>query len=719
MTSTATLLGTNNSSKNIMLSLVLLSSLLPLHSCRRLSAEHHHHRDRTFNIPAFQVNLTVDISPDPTSDFSSPSQLPLLDVSTTSKLKSATVSYLFDYIESILEEEYDMGDRDKFVSPLDAIDLEVSVHAKNRGAEIEGIDNDDYNYEHNHNDNDGRKTMLLVAEMAGETTFTTTTISPDYIVTQEKINVMSITAFLGSMAMNDYKARIQSILPEVLSVRVESRSKLSSFDSTKNEGDQNSGGGGGVGALGVFLLLFLFISAALLISVWLYKERQIKRYGRRSRKGHLLMDTELHSDYYEQDGEGSAPYFTGLESDGSCGSLENEPIQFIPIPARFDEVTNGRKSAKPNQQPDITPRRYVSTTSPFDLLYGAAFSHSEKTKVQLAHGMKPKQKAHRSKAPKGRQLNPLNTITEVNEEEPSESFFPQFMSTISSFIASKDPSAQKSKDDFVVFRDFPRHDGTPCIMFDGFDSQQSSKGCNRQEDDSKTPPKAAFERNCSGDDDGDEEDMSHGSSDSSGCEDDEKENIDCFVDKLENLMAARSRQYEERKKMDRELVERKKLRMEQRQREKEMLSGSRDNNDGHGELVEDLVLSSDVDSTNQDDWNLNANNKEEKAHRSDTGTFGVELTNMPPTNDKEGSKEECDVDTKEKLIVDQKEKSSIIRSQSSGVETSKITTSNLISPRDVESLHFEDVESSEMPSKEENQSVDVIIHGNDEVKKLL
>lgn len=49
----------------------------------------------------------------------------------------------------------------------------------------------------------------------------------------------------------------------------------------------------------------------------------------------------------------------------------------------------------------------------------------------------------------------------------------------------------------------------------------------------------------------------------------QEEKIDSFVDKLENLMLARSRQYEERRQLEKEMAERKKARLAEKNKENE------------------------------------------------------------------------------------------------------------------------------------------------------
>ena len=727
-----------------------------------------------YTIPQFEVTLTIDTSKNTQyqyTSFSSPAHQ--LDISY--RLKSATTSYLFDYIESILQ-QYAEGEEDR--STVENIELEASLQANNGN----GNSNSDNNGNSNSNGNErirrlggddgstNENEVHLVVEMIGNVDISV--VNNEYFaVNQDKVENMAYTAFLGSIAVKQYLSKIQSILPEATSVKVKSDTRLAPIPGKIKP---NTGA-----RIGVILLTFFLTSAVLLFAGWFYREYKFKRYGKRNRKGHLLMDIEQHSDYYVDDGVRS---FTELEEDSSIESYDKEPIQFIPIPARFDEVKNGRKNTKPEQS-DVTPRRYVTPASPFDLLYGAAFTHSDKAKVQLSRAMKMKKKTRRNvKQPKARQLKPLNTITEVVEEESNESFFPQIMSSISSFISDKIESStpKNNKDDFLVYRDFPRHDGTPCVMFQPVDDVDWEASKEKRKQDDKSPPQTAFNLK----DDDDDADLSYDSNSSSDSKDG-KEDVDCFVDKLEALMAARSRQYEERKKLDNEISERKKLRLERRLKEKEELK-TRDNDndaDSDSDSLEESTSDLEVSITNLDKstdvttietegrnegdllslemmtteeknecdlLTLEMTTEEKKANleltpsksASDvethneillptTTTIETEDKNEDKmlsldtlTDDKNGGEHnatysivstpivppvETDMmkeTTEEKGFVDSKEPSSIEDSPYNDIslKADLLMSPNPISPRDVESLHFEEEAASQKLESQENSA---------------
>jgi hypothetical protein len=544
---------------------ILLIQLNMCVSIRQLRRRH------AFTVPTFEVNLIVD---EELTEINTPSQ----HLAVSTKLKSATISYLYDYIDSILEDFARVEEDSSSNGILEGVDLEVTLYANDE------TDISMHTYDH---------ASLLTAEFAGTVTFTRTSVSPSLVLNQDKVENMIYTAFLGSYALNDYLFRMQSIINGVVSVTVKSNMQRESSTGATVVYHEGSN-------IGTVMLSLVITSTVLLLFAIAYRDHQTRKHGKRSRSGHLLMDTDQYSDYFDDDD--NASFIGGLTSgnsstSSSSSSYEIEPIQFIPIPARIDEVTGGRKAMKPKKQ-EVTPRRYVSPASPFELLYGAAFSHSEKSKVQSAHGMKPKKRKSRRHLPKttnARQLRPLNTITEEENDDKNESFFPQFMSTISSYLSEKiehsttTPNSQEelvdstttpcnSKDEYVVFRDFPRHDGTPCIMFAPFNEEQENKD-NTSSLQSEVEAQDGYVND---DNQNLESDLCNDLNLDIHDDSSKIEHVDTFVDKLENLMASRARQYEERKSLHIEMTKRKKVNEEERQRERNKM------NDANNSQEEDM-----------------------------------------------------------------------------------------------------------------------------------
>ena len=135
----------------------ILLAFITLHLDPCLAALH------VFNIPYFEVNFVVDSS---TTSVSSPSHQ--LDISI--KFKSATTSYLYDYVGSIID-EYDI---EQFsVSPLESIYLDVNLRTSSNYENDDGgkrrrlrsnSENDEVNY-------------YFTAEVSGTITFARTRIA--------------------------------------------------------------------------------------------------------------------------------------------------------------------------------------------------------------------------------------------------------------------------------------------------------------------------------------------------------------------------------------------------------------------------------------------------------------------------------------------------------------------------------------------------------------
>ena len=192
----------------------------------------------------------------------------------------------------------------------------------------------------------------------------------------------------------------------------------------------------------------------------------------------------------------------------------------VPVPAKRNnsiETTTLKK---------IPARRYVQAASPFDVLYGAAFLHHDHerlqknnnrslpNKQQYPHTHTPrkytsatsrnskKKNKYSPKTKGGTPLRPMMSIAESidegsegstsNPKDNYASFFPHLMNNITMYLgADKQPQQQqqqqkygpvpssspnvdadssstgssKGKKDLIVYRDFPRHDGTPFVMF--------------------------------------------------------------------------------------------------------------------------------------------------------------------------------------------------------------------------------------------------------------
>jgi hypothetical protein len=208
---------------------------------------------------------------------------------------------------------------------------------------------------------------------------------------------------------------------------------------------------------------------ALALFVYVRKDKKINK------SEHLLLNVDQYSDYSDDEIEGELQL-----DDGSYEAFDAEQgIQFIPVPAKIDESKVNKKTKAAMK--DVTPKRYVQPDSPFELLYGASFSHRDAAIVAKAHRTKGSRnrsvKVSGKKIKKRAPLKPMQPITEDHEDAGNESFLPQFVSNISSYIKDMNPfppadrvPSEEKKEDLFVYRDFPRHDGTPCVMFTTVDN---------------------------------------------------------------------------------------------------------------------------------------------------------------------------------------------------------------------------------------------------------
>ena len=225
------------------------------------------------------------------------------------------------------------------------------------------------------------------------------------------------------------------------------------------------------------IIVGLLLSLSLLVLVgglYMYFSHDYHLKGRTtcSEDGHILLsDIETYSDECDED------RLQRLESE----TLSEKAVfsdDFVAVPARDDEVFLGISKRKKDLVMGITPRRYVQTASPFDVLYGAAFSHRDQDRVEEAHRPKSVKKSlpsRRRSAEKSKPLRPMLAISEEKEyDKPLVSqdpmcLFPQFMSKFSTFLSAQDNQDDKQEDnrvdETIVYRDFPRHDGTPCVMY--------------------------------------------------------------------------------------------------------------------------------------------------------------------------------------------------------------------------------------------------------------
>ena len=203
------------------------------------------------------------------------------------------------------------------------------------------------------------------------------------------------------------------------------------------------------------------------------------------------------------------------------------------------------------------PRRYISTSNPFELLYGASFMHSEKHKVEK------KKASHKKKQTAN--IKPMLSITE-EEQEHGDSIHSttEWDGGVTSYLlrnmpwSSKAPEPAKEPDSYpFAFRDFPRHDGTPCLMYTPKEEEQVefAPAAPGTVIDATTDVTMIIECIPSTSQHSLSKSM-HSLSNSVHS----TGSVDNFVDRLESLMVLKYKQFEERSRMEEERLQNKRER---------------------------------------------------------------------------------------------------------------------------------------------------------------
>lgn len=336
----------------------------------------------------------------------------------------------------------------------------------------------------------------LRAEIAGYLILSYPTSQGSVDIKKHNISNIVIAAFSGHEPMLEYlnSVKDQDSLSTTNSIQV----KINVGHNYEDEGflrdpeifDENVNPPSGE----TVASLVLGASLLILLSAFYCHFSRVHRDKTRNRligENSLLPHSERHSDETEGDIEKHS-------KDDNTRHLKaydqefvlQDSYSFIPVPARQDEL--GLNKTKSNIPKEITPRRYVQPASPFDVLYGAAFSHKDYERVEKAHETTKFSRRNSSttkKRPKKHSsLKPMMSISEGEEEYTTENssgqqqaFFPHLVTSISSYLTEKRYSLARTAEnegenggenggenvdkDEVIFRDFPKKDGTPCIMF--------------------------------------------------------------------------------------------------------------------------------------------------------------------------------------------------------------------------------------------------------------
>mmetsp|Transcript_22324 Transcript_22324/g.37997 ORF Transcript_22324/g.37997 Transcript_22324/m.37997 type:complete len:367 (-) Transcript_22324:51-1151(-) len=230
------------------------------------------------------------------------------------------------------------------------------------------------------------------------------------------------------------------------------------------------------------------------------------------------------------------------------------------------QVSSNPQSNGSGGDPDVIPvvddneqRRYVSPSNPFEMLYGASFLHQDYRKMM---GGGDKRSRSRQGAVSTSGIKPMLQIDEGEEEDEngvSSSHSERGVGAWLRSLTSKMDCTKGEKNEVTnqdhpfVYRDFPRHDGTPCLMYkSNHDSNPSSSIISSLP--SQMPPQFTYDADLLPSND------NFGSSMHSLKSADSHTSIDNFVDTLEALMRMKHKQYQERAKMEQERLERKRRR---------------------------------------------------------------------------------------------------------------------------------------------------------------
>jgi hypothetical protein len=255
------------------------------------------------------------------------------------------------------------------------------------------------------------------------------------------------------------------------------------------------------------------------------------------------------------------------------------------VPAKKETIS------KEHRKYGLVPKVYVQASSPLEFVYGASFSHRDQAKVARAHGnrnFRPS-KVGGKKLKKKTPLKPLSAISESMEDEgkalvaehdefdvsprrDGEGSFhsdviildiPMSMKTpVKGSIEDKSRTLNHDdmEDDILSYDNLSRHDDTECVSFSPVcDVDWSQNTSVIEELHAISPRQVRYDQDSNN---GNHPQLSSTSLSLSTSPEKEVE-IDHFVDKLESLIAARSRQYQERKIFEKEMDEMRIIRSEQ------------------------------------------------------------------------------------------------------------------------------------------------------------
>ena len=195
-------------------------------------------------------------------------------------------------------------------------------------------------------------------------------------------------------------------------------------------------------------------------------------------------------------------------------------------------------------------RRYMDPASPLQILFGASHLHSERNVMEQQHHH------HTPMASK----NGLS-----NNDTTCESPLTTWFRTMGIMDVLLNNQSKKDQELPFVYRDFPRHDGTPCLMYN------PSKAAPAQLSPSVKSKHigmgdAVYTPQVQGDTDTDAPMPSNSmhSTTSSKNSISSTNSLELFIDRLENLYQLKQKQYTQRMEMERERRERRQAKQRQK-----------------------------------------------------------------------------------------------------------------------------------------------------------
>ena len=250
--------------------------------------------------------------------------------------------------------------------------------------------------------------------------------------------------------------------------------------------------------------------------------------------------------YYKVSSQNNKPplYVDTSTMDGTFPRSPSAGIPHVSLQSSSHLPTNGSGG-----DPQIIPvgqqqggRLYVKSTNPFEYLYGASFLHNERK----SRGTVPQSPSNHIRP----MLN--NSEDELVQESPNHSahggissWFQNTAASINSFLNKSEHSIQNQDHPFV-YRDFPRHDGTPCLIYSHKEGDTPTSSAPISP---ASPPSvetiSSPDKQSQFADDGSPTTAkkNHAALNKSN------HSVDDFVQKLENLMRMKRRQFQQRQEM--------------------------------------------------------------------------------------------------------------------------------------------------------------------------